>query len=185
MPSRNGALAMPHDLPLGTAETRGQSSLEDALVDLYEQLRPAVVAYVYHLIGSVQDSDDIVQTAFLRLHMQFQRSVRIENLRSWIYRVVHNLAMDYLRQVKVERAATERIAATPVEVPYDSPEAALIRRDEIEMAFRSLNERERRCLMLRAQGLTYSEIGDVLGISAKAVSVYLVRGLRKFAPERP
>ena len=43
-----------------------------------------------------------------------------------------------------------------------------------------LNEKEQRCLMLRAEGLSYQEIADVLETTAKSVSVYLARGLKKF-----
>jgi RNA polymerase sigma factor (sigma-70 family) len=61
----------------------------------------------------------------------------------------------------------------------DSTEDRMIRQQQLRQILGKLNERERRCLMLRAEGLSYKEIGDVLEISAKAVSVYLTRGLRK------
>jgi DNA-binding CsgD family transcriptional regulator len=38
--------------------------------------------------------------------------------------------------------------------------------------------------MLRAEGLSYVEIGEVLGLSQKSVSVYLARGLKKFGGAR-
>ena len=38
--------------------------------------------------------------------------------------------------------------------------------------------------MLRAEGLSYLEIAETLDISAKSVSVYLARGLKKFEPKR-
>ena len=65
----------------------------------------------------------------------------------------------------------------------DSPRSAeddLIQRQRIALSLKALNERERHCLMLRAEGLSYMEIGDVLGVSEKSVSVYLSRGLKKF-----
>ena len=55
-----------------------------------------------------------------------------------------------------------------------------MRQQEIKRALSVLAERERHCLMLRAEGLSYQEIGEVLEISAKSVSVYLARGLKKF-----
>ena len=55
----------------------------------------------------------------------------------------------------------------------------MIRRQQVRQVLGGLNERERRCLMLRAEGLSYKEIGDVLEMSAKSVSVYLTRGLKK------
>ena len=59
-----------------------------------------------------------------------------------------------------------------------------IRKQRIAMSLGNLNERERHCLLLRAEGLSYKEIADVVGISAKAVSVYLARGLKKFEADR-
>ena len=38
--------------------------------------------------------------------------------------------------------------------------------------------------MLRAEGLSYNEVGEVFSISAKSVSVYLARGLRKLQANR-
>jgi RNA polymerase sigma factor (sigma-70 family) len=65
-----------------------------------------------------------------------------------------------------------------VETPT-SAEQASINHQTVERALRCLNEREKACLLLRAEGLSYSEIGEVLEISAKAVSVYLARAVRK------
>jgi RNA polymerase sigma-70 factor (ECF subfamily) len=64
-----------------------------------------------------------------------------------------------------------------------SIEGALVARAELAEALRVLSPRERECLLLRAEGLSYQEIADVLQTSAKAVSVHLTRGLRKFADD--
>jgi DNA-binding CsgD family transcriptional regulator len=60
-----------------------------------------------------------------------------------------------------------------------SNEDTLVRANLIVDALSRLTTRERQCLELRAEGHTYQEIGERLGTSAKSVSVYLVRGLRK------
>ena len=62
----------------------------------------------------------------------------------------------------------------------ESAEDAFVRREQIETALQMLNERERHSLLLRAEGLSYQEIADILEISVKSVSVYLARGLKKF-----
>jgi RNA polymerase sigma-70 factor, ECF subfamily len=163
---------------------RRTDQLDAVLVEVYVRLRPAVVAYVYRLVGSTRDAEDILQTAFLSLWDQLQRDAEIRNVRSWIYRVVHNLAMDQIR-ARDRREVTEAMWAARQDSAHraasQSGEAALVLRSELAHAMSILSPRERECLLLRAEGLSYQEIADVLQTSAKAVSVHLTRGLRKFA----
>jgi RNA polymerase sigma-70 factor (ECF subfamily) len=122
-----------------------------------------------------------VQIAFLQLFDSLNQRQEIRNVRGWLYRVVHNLAVDEARQVARRRTLFERwLPDYEHERDERSAERALIAREEIERALSLLNEREQRCLMLRAEGLSYQEIADVLDTTAKSVSVYLARGLKKF-----
>lgn len=156
-------------------------SLEEELVELYGTLRPALLGYAYQISRSTGESEDLVQITFLKLFDQLQRKVPIQNVRSWLYRVLHNLAIDHIRRKQVHDGVVGDWCSTQaLSDNTQSTEEALIVRQRIENSLQCLNERERHCLMLRAEGLRYQEIGDVLGISAKAVSVYLARGLKKF-----
>jgi len=180
--SQESDFGLPWILRWGAVRVEGGGS-EDEIANLYRRARPALLAYAYRLVGSFPDAEDLVQIAFLRLHIDFEKKTEITNLRKWLYRVVHNLAVDQLRRegkrdwlVRAWRSdAREPLRAHPVE-------DELLQRQLIERALGQLNERERYCLLLRAEGLSYREIGDVLEISEKAVSVYLARGLAKFEP---
>jgi RNA polymerase sigma factor (sigma-70 family) len=77
-------------------------------------------------------------------------------------------------------ACAEWVSARNLNDVPRSTENDLIVQEQITNSLQVLNEREKHCLMLRAEGLSYQEIGDVLGISQKSVSVYLARGLKKF-----
>jgi len=159
---------------------RRDNPLEETIVELYASLRPSLLGYAYQVVGSTGEGEDLVQVAFLKLFDQLQRKVQIQNIRSWLYRVVHNLAIDHIRRRGVhDVAVAEWLSNRPEESPRTT-EDALIAKQQIANSLQILNQRERHCLMLRAEGLSYQEIGDVLGISQKAVSVYLARGLRKF-----
>ncbi len=166
------------------AQRRGRRS-EDSLVELYAAMRSALVSYAYQFVGSTGEAEDLVQVAFLKYHDQLQRSAAIENHRSWLYRVVHNLAIDLLRRrERQESATTVWLQMRERDDRTVSSEEGMIRRQRIARSLSSLNERERYCLLLRAEGLSYAEIGEIVGISAKAVSVYLARGLKKFEADR-
>ena len=164
-----------------TKAHRKTQPVEDTVVELYQTLRPSLVRYVYQLVGSTRDAEDLVQVAFLKLFDQLNGRAKILNLRSWLYRVVHNLVIDHVRrQSKHESVTNDWVSTRSIVAVPISPEGELIQREQIEMSLSILNERERHCLLLRAEGLSYKEISEVLGISAKAVSVYLARGLKKF-----
>ncbi len=176
-------VALPRCLSLNPDETR-REPWEEVLIPLYERLRPALVGYVFRVTGSVEHAEDIVQAAFLRLFEMLRDGPGIDNPRAWLYRVTHNLAIDGARQVQTRSALLQEWETVDALPDNQSPEDAAIRRQAIANALGLLNERERHCLLLRAEGLTYQEIGDTLGISAKSVSVYLVRGLKKFGGSR-
>jgi RNA polymerase sigma-70 factor, ECF subfamily len=178
---RGTALNLAQAFGFESVEARRTPPLEETVVELYATMRVPLLSYAYQVVGSTGEAEDLVQVAFLRLFDQLRRHVPIENLRSWLYRVVHNLAVDHLRrQGKEESAVTEWLAHRSQEITPKSAETDLIQRQRIACSLEALNLREKRCLMLRAEGLSYKEIGDVLSISAKAVSVYLARGLKKF-----
>jgi RNA polymerase sigma-70 factor (ECF subfamily) len=164
---------------------RRSQQLEDRVVELYATMRPSLLGFAYHIVGSAGDAEDLVQSAFLKLFDQLKHDAEIQNLRSWLYRVVHNLAIDHVRR-KGSRELTqgEWLSSRGPNSTAISAESDLIRKQQIAGSLKALNERERHCLMLRAEGLTYVEIGNVLGLSQKAVSVYLARGLKKFGGAR-
>lgn len=160
---------------------RRSKQLEETIVELYATLRPSLLSYAYQVIGSTGESEDLVQIAFLKLFDQLRRNSDILNTRSWLYRVVHNLAIDHIRRNGIhELAVAEWLSERSRAESTRSTEDTLIQQERIAGSLQVLNERERHCLVLRAEGLSYQEIGGVLGISPKAVSVYLARGLKKF-----
>lgn len=173
-------LPLPQTFSLKLEDLRRTSrSLEDVVTDLYTKLRPSLLSYVYHLAGSTSDAEDLVQIAFLQLFDHLSQKEEVRNLRGWLYRAVHSLAVGQARRADrreslIKKWFDESGAAEA------SAEEEMIRRVQIEQSLAMLSERERHALMLRAEGLSYQEIAEILETSAKSVSVYLARGLKKF-----
>lgn len=157
-----------------------QETLQEEVVEKYVTMRPALLSYVHQLLRNVSESEDVVQATFMRLFDAQYKKGRIENLRAWLYRVAHNLAIDHLRKRSKHDVLSKE---WPIHVRQLGGEAdvekKLIERETIAGVLSRLNEREKYCLLLRAEGLSYEEIASVVEISAKAVSVYLVRALKK------
>jgi RNA polymerase sigma-70 factor (ECF subfamily) len=65
-----------------------------------------------------------------------------------------------------------------------TPEQAALERERfrrMDKAVRTLAAQERECLMLRAEGLRYREIGEVLGIPTSTVADVVDRAIKKLA----
>lgn len=155
-------------------------ALQEEIVKKYMALSPALLSYALRVLRTLPEAEDVVQVTFMRLFDAQQKKEPINNLRAWLYRVAHNLAIDQLRsRNRREALSTKSELFFSRQQVEESAEKNLIEKQEIAAVLSRLNEREKHCLLLRAEGLSYEEIGNVVGISAKAVSVYLVRGLKK------
>ena len=150
---------------------------------VYRELRQPLLRYLICLGLSHDEAQDVVQDAFLSLHRHVTSGGSQENIRSWLFRVAHNQARN--RQNSYDRrfgasleAGIDRVAdeATPERVVLEKE-----RFRQLERAIRQLTESERECLLLRAGGLRYREIGEVLGIATSTVADTVDRAIKKLA----
>lgn len=170
--------SVPWALPLSRFATSDREA-----TTLFRELRKPLLRYLACLGLSSDEAQDVVQDAFLSLHRHLSAGGSQENIRGWLFRVAHNQARN--RQTSYER----RFAAPlddGVEVVLDeaSPEHALLEKEKLKRlgnAIRTLADAERECLMLRASGLRYREIGEVLGIATSTVADTVDRAVKKLA----
>jgi RNA polymerase sigma-70 factor (ECF subfamily) len=180
-PSAGGESAFDQDLH-GAPNVDKASDLPQRLLELYRSARPGLLNYVRQMMRSDFEAEDIVQSTFLKTFDQAETH-RIENLQAWLYRVAHNLAIDAMRRKVTHDQAVSEWVHTKEQGSVPSAEQESINQQTVLRALATLNERERACLLLRADGFSYSEIGEVLQISAKSVSVYLARAIKKVRTE--
>jgi RNA polymerase sigma-70 factor (ECF subfamily) len=132
----------------------------------------------------VHDGEEVVQDVFLSLFRHLQLGRPRDNLRGWLFRVAHNLALKHREasQSRPDQAELdEQIAARYVD-PAPSPEQRLAfsqRHEHLQAALRALPERDQSCLHLRSEGLRYREIAQVLDMSLGAVSISLARSIAR------
>jgi RNA polymerase sigma-70 factor (ECF subfamily) len=150
---------------------------------LYRELRKPLLRYMVCLGLSTDEAQDAVQDAFLSLHRHLATGGSQENIRSWVFRVAHNSARN--RQSSYDRRFTEPLdLETDTMQDHSTPERAVLEKEtvrELGKAIRQLTEAERECLLLRAEGLRYREIGEVLAISTSTVGETVSRAIKKLA----
>ena len=150
---------------------------------LYRELRKPLLRYLAGLGLSIEEAQDVVQDAFLSLHQHLEAGGSQENIRGWMFRVAHNRARNY--QTSYARRHGEPLGPAFDSVSHEAtPEEAVLAKEKfrrLDAAIRSLAAQERECLMLRAEGLRYREIGEVLGMATSTVGDTVERAIKKLA----
>jgi RNA polymerase sigma-70 factor (ECF subfamily) len=172
---------------MSSAEQLAYPRAESAFAARLERHRRELQVHCYRMLGSLEDSEDLVQETFLRAWRK-RASFSADgpsSFRAWLYRIATNACLDLLRSrprrvVPQELAAAGDPAATPAppaDLPWlqpypdrllesiasaeDEPGSAVVARETVELAFlaaiQHLPPRQRAVLILR----------DVLGWSAK------------------
>ncbi|MGB7148267.1 MAG: sigma-70 family RNA polymerase sigma factor [Terriglobales bacterium] len=166
------------------AFSKTPSEIERQVMEFFEQFRDPLLRYALSFGIPVHDAEEVIQEVFLSLfrHLQLRRSRK--NLRGWIFRVAHNLALKqlYANQRSHAKTTSNRTIAEEQFDPSPDPEEQLSsaqRRHRLLAVVHALPEADQGCLRLRAEGLRYREIAAALGMSLGAVSISLTRSLAR------
>jgi RNA polymerase sigma-70 factor, ECF subfamily len=168
-----------------TVETTG-SSLEEEVLALFDSLHRSLLRYAVSFGLSVHDAEDLIQEAFLALFHHLRRGHSRSNLRGWIFRVTHNLALKRRARLSAENRLVNDTCALPENYSDSAPdpEARLLfdeRQTRLLAVFHALPKNDQWCLCLRAEGLRYREISQIMQISLGSVSASITRSLARFA----
>jgi RNA polymerase sigma-70 factor (ECF subfamily) len=124
-------------------------------------------------------AEDLAQDTFVKVYRHLPRFDVHRPLTSWIFRIAHHTAVDALRRRRAEGPLVE---AAPVvdPAPPECDRLALAR--ALEAALAGLRVDQRVALLLRYQeGLSYEEIGAVLGVPEGTAKTLVHRGRRTMA----
>jgi RNA polymerase sigma-70 factor (ECF subfamily) len=158
---------------------------EMAAADVTTELRPLLFSLAYRLVGTVGDSEDLVQEAYLRLHRERER---VEFPKAFLTTVVTRLAIDHLRSARVRR---ESYFGHWLPEPLVAGPADRVEEDEtLSLAFMAVLERltpvERAVFVLHELfGYSHDEIAAIVEKSAANCRQLLARARRHLEGGRP
>jgi RNA polymerase sigma factor (sigma-70 family) len=153
---------------------------------LVATLRPDLHRYCSRMVGSVIDGEDVVQETLERGYYELSALQNPPALRSWLFKIAHNRALDHLRK----RRPTEPLEAGEDAVDTDSDPNNLVPREQaVQLAmarFLQLAPSQRSCVILK-DVLDYSleEIASSLDMSIAAVKAALHRGRTRLELSKP
>ncbi len=150
--------------------------------ELYENLFSTIFRIAYRITGDAARAEDLCHEAFIRYYERAKPLPDLVQAKYWLIRVVKNLTLNSEKRKGRERKAIERLKRiTPSstlseEDVYLKKESA----EEIQSALNMLPYNLRVVLILKEyEGLTYREIGSIIGITEGNVKVRVFRAREK------
>lgn len=128
----------------------------------------SVYRFILKNLRHPEDARDIVQTSFEKMWVA-RNTVDTKRCKSFLFTVAHHVMIDHIRKQKIT-VAEETIEEMPV---YNNQQQA---KKIIESALSRLNDTQRSLVLLKDyEGYSYEEIGEITGLNASQVKVYLHR----------
>jgi len=144
-------------------------SRDTDILALFIAHRGDLVKYASRITGDPVHAEDVVQEAYLRFSAAGDDGSQIANPVGYLYRIVRNLALDWIRRPAVRTAVQDDGALDRLPAATPSAEQTLVHRDELRVlaeALAELPERTRTAFnMHRLEGRTLQDVADHLGVS--------------------
>jgi RNA polymerase sigma-70 factor (ECF subfamily) len=189
---------------------RARAGDPDAFSELTGPYQRELQLYIYRIVGSVQDAEDVLQDTLLSAWRGLQEFEGRASLRSWLYRIATNRSLDALRASK-RRPPDQRMPQLPEPTrwsepvwlePYPDvllegiaddapgPDARYETKEAIELAFivglQHLPAAQRAVLVLRdVLGYRAAETAELLDTSEASVNSLLRRARAAFESRLP
>lgn len=149
----------------------------DAFETLVRRKTSKVYALCYRIIGNAEDAKDISQLVFIKLWENLARYDAHYAFDTWLYRMVTNVAIDFMRN-KQSRDNAVNSSLRLVKTAADAEQGVVVQRKEIESVFESVSsvlsaKQKTIFVMNQMEDLPSAEIAKVLGCRESTVRNHL------------
>ncbi|PJA89226.1 MAG: hypothetical protein CO138_01680, partial [Candidatus Moranbacteria bacterium CG_4_9_14_3_um_filter_33_15] len=157
----------------------------DEIIDRYQG---KLFAYLYRLMGSKEDAEDVLQDVFLKAYENLKSYDPKRKFSSWIYRISHNEAVNYIRRKSLKKFISwENIVMSKDKLEMSNSENGADkiflkkeRKQELERALEKLPFKYRQILLLRYfSEKSYQEISEILAKPINTVGTLISRAKEK------
>ena len=149
-----------------------QGGDEMAFERLYEELSGPVGAFLRSLTRNAVRADDLLQETFFHVHRARRTYDPDRSAKAWVYAIAHNVFLMSCRSDK-RRGRHEELAEDELpDVPVPAEAEAYATKDAVRKALGRLSVDRREAVILHhVQGLSFQEVGTVLGITTMAAKL--------------
>ncbi len=165
------------------------------LTQQFESFRPQLRSYLLRITASVQDSEDLVQEAYLKAHTKIATYKGESSLKTWVFAIASNLAKDFLRSKKrwtenttdiCKEAALNNAAffQEAMQIRQTSPQGNFEIKEHISFCFTCVSKSlplEQQVVMLLKEVYEFKvrEIAEIMDQTEAMVKYYLHQGRTK------
>lgn len=144
--------------------------------------------YIYHLIGSKEDGEDVLQNVFIKAFEKIHSFDTSRQFSSWIYRIAHNEAINWMkRNRKRYTISWEDVSSAKDKIEISLEDESLEEKWErkelsakIRSALKRLPHKYREVLILRFYlEKSYEEIGKIIGKPRNTVGTLINRAKKR------
>ena len=172
---------------------RCQAGQTEAFDELVTRYRTRIFAMIYNMVHNEQDAWDLAQDSFVKAWKSIKRFRGRSSFYTWIYRIVMNVTIDWLRKKQVKGAGVEFDDAIQLRevnpasktlpkadpLPYERMERTEVRA-RIDNAIAQLSPEHRAVILMKeTEGMQYHEIAETLGCSIGTVMSRLFYARKK------
>jgi RNA polymerase sigma-70 factor (ECF subfamily) len=170
-----------------------QAGNTEAFDQLVTRYRTRVFAMIYNMVHNEQDAWDLAQDSFVKAWKSIRRFRGRSSFYTWIYRIVMNVTIDWLRKKQVKGAGTEfndaiqlreiepasRTVPKADPLPHERMERREIRA-RIDNAIAQISPEHRAVILMKEiEEMQYHEIAEALGCSIGTVMSRLFYARKK------
>jgi RNA polymerase sigma-70 factor, ECF subfamily len=164
---------------------RAQKGSFEDFQKLYDLYARAIYNFIWKLVGSAEDAEDLTQETFLKVHSELRTLRDPSQFRFWLYRIARNEVYQKLRrkqrssEVSIDDEEVSYYSFLPDKSPDLDPERQALSRELQEViarALRNLPIKYRDVFVLAVfQNMSYEDITKVVGRSLLSVKTDIYR----------
>ena len=187
------AIAAQDDVPELDLVRQAQAGDTEAFDRLVSRSRTRIFGMIYNMVHNEQDAWDLAQDSFLKAWKSIARFRGQSSFYTWMYRIVMNVTIDWLRKKQVKGAGAEFDDAIQLKeidpssrtvphagpLPHEGMQGREIR-DRIDAAIEQLSPEHRAVILMKEiEDMQYREIAESLGCSIGTVMSRLFYARKK------
>jgi RNA polymerase sigma-70 factor (ECF subfamily) len=159
--------------------------LELDFTELFGQYYPRIYNYLRYRVNAREDAEDLISAVFEKAYThRHQFDPNKGTFSTWLFGIAHHTLANFYR-TRQRRSVWEAEEELPEDLvkPDSSPETLVIQQEAMAQALQGLSqlsERDQEVISLKFAGrLSNQEIGQVMTLPEKQVSVVLLRAMRR------
>jgi RNA polymerase sigma factor (sigma-70 family) len=162
-----------------TAVARGNLA---GMGDIYQRRHRPLFRFFFRLTGKQAAAEDLVHEVFLRM-IRYRHTYQAgDGFEAWMYRIARNVFADSTKKHRLETPAEDgqmELVASGRPTAFDD----VAKQQDVSLLYRALRElpEEKRELIVlsRFQGLSYEQIGQIVGCETGTVKVRVFRAMKE------